>query len=170
MKTTKLMSMFLALGLLVSISATSFAQKANFAGSYTYNAAKSNAGENNFRQPASKITVTQDAAALSAERTGKGFDGQDQVTKEKYNLDGTVSENPVFGTTMRKSKVVWSTDGKTITISSSMTFDMNGQSTEIKSSEAWTLGADGSITIVAVSSSPMGGGETKQTLVYDKAK
>jgi hypothetical protein len=163
--------MFVVICALLLSSANTFAQKADFSGSFTYNAGKSQAGESR-RAPASKIVATQDAAALIVERTAKDRDGNDVVTKAKYTLDGKESENsaPGFGgqNMVTKSTAVWSTDGKSLVINSTATFDRNGEKMEMKSSETFSLNADGGLTIVAVRTGQ--NGEMKQTLVYDKGK
>jgi hypothetical protein len=67
----------------------------------------------------------------------------------------------------RKSTVTWSADNKSITIATSMVFDMGGENSEMKSSETWKLGEDGkSLIMESVFSSP--NGDMKTTIVYDK--
>jgi hypothetical protein len=167
-KANMLVSMFIAIGCFVFASATTFAQKANFTGNYTFNETKSVVGQGRFRV-SSKLAVTQDANTLNIERTSKGRNGEDQVMKEKITLDGKECENIVFQDRTRKSTATWSADEKTLTIKSSMTFERNGEKTEMKSSEVWTISVDGNtLTLESTSTSPMG--ENKQTLVYEKAK
>lgn len=73
----------------------------------------------------------------------------------------------MFNTTTKKSTAIWSADKKSLTISSTMVFDINGESTEIKTVEVWKLAdADKSLSIDSTSKSSRGVRET--TLVYDK--
>jgi hypothetical protein len=66
-----------------------------------------------------------------------------------------------------KSIVSWSEDKTSITIATTMIFDMNGESRELKSTEIWKLGDAGkSLTIEATNPTP--DGEMKTTAVYDK--
>jgi hypothetical protein len=153
----------------VLTSANVFAQNPNFSGSWAFNEGKSKLSEMGFRRPATKITVTQDNLALNTERLSKGRDGEDRITKEKFTLDGKECENVVFQEMKRKSIAKWSADGKALEIKSSMTFDMNGESREIKSSEIWKL-SDDKITLTIESTSDGRDGEVKSTLVYDIAK
>lgn len=162
------LSMLLILAIFFFTTAATFAQKANYSGTWTLNESKSNLGENRFRMSL-KITATQDANALNLERLSKGRNDEDRITKEKYALDGTESENTVFQTTVRKSKATWSADGKILTINSTMTFERDGEKTEMKSSESWKLSADGK-TLTIDSSMTMPNGEVIQTRVYDKAQ
>jgi hypothetical protein len=160
------LSMLIIFGIFSFTTASTFAQKTNYSGSWTLNEGKSNLGENRFRMGL-KITATQDANALNLERLSKGRDDEDRVTKEKYTLDGTECENTVFQTTVRKSKATWSSDGKILTINSIMTFERDGEKMEMKSTESWNLSADGkTLTIESTMTTP--NGDVKQTRVYDK--
>jgi hypothetical protein len=143
-----------------------FAQT-NFAGTWAFNDSKSNFGDSQFRFAATSMVVTQDANTLSVESTMPGRDGEEMKTSAKYTLDGKVSENPMFNTT-RKSTVTWSADKSSLIISSTMTFDMNGETREMKSTETWKLSDGGKLlSIESVRPSP-DGGEMKTTAAYDK--
>ena len=160
------LSMLVILGLFFFTTAASFAQKANYSGTWTLNEGKSNLGENRYRASL-KITATQEANALNLERLSKGRDDEDRISKEKYTLDGSECENTLFQSVVRKSKSTWSADGKTLTIKSEMTFERDGEKMEIKTIESWNLSTDGKIlTIESTATSP--DGDIKQTRVYDK--
>jgi len=155
------------LGIAVFCMTTSglFAQ-ANFAGTWAFNESKSNFGDSQFRFAATSMVVTQDANTLSVESTRPGRDGAEMKTSAKYTLDGKVSENPAFNTT-RKSTVTWSADKASITIASTMTFEMDGESREMKSSEVWKLSEGGKVLLIE-STRPGPDGEMKTTAAYDK--
>jgi hypothetical protein len=143
-----------------------FAQT-NFAGTWAFNDSKSNFGDSQFRFAATSMIVTQDANTLAVESTMPGRDGEEMKTSAKYTLDGKVSENPMFNTT-RKSTVTWSADKSSLIISSTMTFDMNGETREMKSTETWKLSDGGKLlSIESVRPGP-DGGEMKTTAAYDK--
>jgi hypothetical protein len=148
---------------------STFAQQVstNFTGTWAYNESKSNQGESGFRMAALKLVITQDASNLTLERTRVRQSGEEMTTNEKYSLDGKECTNTVFGTTTKKSTVTWAADKKSMTISSKMVFDMNGESMEIKTVEIWKL-ADANKSLIIDSSSTSSRGETKVTLVYDK--
>jgi hypothetical protein len=150
-------------------TANVFAQNPNFSGNWVLNESKSKLPEMGFRRPASKITVTQDNLVLNTERLSKGRDGEDRITKEKITLDGKECENVIFQDRKRKSTANWSADGKALEIKSSMTFDMGGESREIKSSEIWKLNDDKSLLTIE-STSDGRDGEVKATLAYDISK
>lgn len=143
-----------------------FAQ-ANFAGSWAFNEAKSNFGESQFRFAATSMAVTQDANTLSVESTMPGRDGGEMKTSAKYTLDGKVSENPMFNTT-RKSTVTWSADKLSMIIASTMTFDMNGETREMKSTDTWKLAEGGKVLLIESVRAGRDGGEVKTTAAYDK--
>lgn len=155
--------------LLFLSSAVTKAQKANFAGSWTLNEAKSPMPENGFRMGATKMTVTQDDQKLILDRTYKGQNGEDIASKEVYTLDGKECENAFFQTMKRKSTLVWSADGKVLTINSVTNFERDGETMEMKSSEVMKLSDDGTMLLMD-SSINTPNGDMKSTIVYDKAK
>jgi len=137
-----------------------FAQtKANFAGTWQFNEAKSTQSE--FRMAADKLVVTQDANTLAVERTSQ-FGPQN----EKFTLDGKECSNPGFGESIRKSTVTFSADGKVMTINSVTPFEWEGQKSEFKSSEVWKLTPEGQLSIENTFNGQQG--EMKSTAVYDK--
>lgn len=154
--------LFIALSLL--ISSLSFGQgAASFSGTWAFNESKSNLGEGGSRMVSQKIVIVQDAATFSLARTFTTQDGEREM-KEKYTLDGKESVNPIFNTS-KKSIAKWSDDKKTLTVSSVMVFEANGENIEIKTTEVFTL-AGSVLTINATSVSSRG--ERKTTLIYDK--
>lgn len=145
------------------------AQKANFAGTWTYSAEKSTpppaagggggGGRGGFG--AGNFVATQDANLLTVSRTRTGQDGTPTTTVSKYTLDGKESVN----TTARgesKSVATWSADGKSLTIVT--TRDFNGN--VMKTTEVWTLTAPKALSIVTTRPS-QDGGEVKTTAVYE---
>ena len=148
------------------ISSATIAQKVNFTGTWLFSEEKSELGEGRFRRAATKLTIKQEGNDMSIERVSQNRDGEEITTIEKYTLDGKECENPAFNTT-RKSTVTWSEDGNSLTISSTMVFEREGQEMEMKSSEVLTLTDEGkSLSITSTSMSPRG--EMKTTYVYDK--
>jgi hypothetical protein len=157
--------LFVAITLL--ISAVSFAQSvANFSGSWAFNESKSNLGEGGFRMISQTLSIAQDDKTLKLERSFTGQDGTERKTTETYTLDGKESVNPAFNTS-KKSIASWSADKKSLTVSSQMVFEMNGEKNEIKTVEVYTLAeGDKALSINSQSTSSMG--ERKATMVYDK--
>jgi hypothetical protein len=152
---------------LFSVGTSAQTGSISFSGTWAFNESKSNQGEGGFRMAAKKLVIIQDPNNLSIERTRVRQTGEESIIKEKYTLDGKESTNPVFNEITKKSTVSWSADKKSLTITSKMVFDMNGESTEIKTVEVWKLSDGGkSLTIDSTSSSTRG--EQKVTLVYDK--
>jgi len=146
-------------------SAGLFAQS-NFSGTWAFNESKSDFGDSQFRFAATTMVVTQAGNVLTVESTMPGRDGGEMKTTSKYNLDGTVSENPMFNTT-RKSTVAWSADKASMTIASTMTFERDGESREMKSTETWKL-TEGGKVLMLESVRPGRDGEMKITVAYDK--
>ena len=110
--------------------------QANFSGNWALNDSKSDFGGSQFRFAATSLSVQQAAGVLTVESTMPGRDGGEMKSTSKYKLDGSVSENPMFNST-RKSTVAWSADKSTLTITSTMTFNRDGQSREMKTTAAY---------------------------------
>jgi hypothetical protein len=147
------------------------AQKANFAGTWTYNAEKSTQpggqGGGGMRGGGGNFVATQDANLLTVTRTRTGQDGTATTTVSKYTLDGKESLNTPAGRggnpgTPQKSVATWSADGKTLTIVTTMEF--NGNS--MKTTQAWTITAPKTLTIVNTRTG-QDGAEVKTNQVYE---
>jgi len=144
--------------------------KTDFSGTWNLNAEKSiqpqgDQGGGGMRMGGGNFVAKQEANLLTIERTRTGQDGQSTTTTMKYTLDGKESIN----TSPRgdsKSVAKWSADGKSLTIETSRTMDMNGESMTMKSTEVWTLTDAKTITVAATRQGP--NGEVKTTMVYDK--
>lgn len=138
--------------------------KVNFSGTWVLNEGKSNSGDNP-RMGGGNFIAVQEGNLMSIERTRTNRDGETVTTTMKYTLDGKESIN----SSQRgdsKSVAAWSADGKALTISTSRTFEMNGETVNMKTVEVWTMSDPKIITIQSTSSTP--NGDRKITMVYDK--
>jgi dipeptidyl aminopeptidase/acylaminoacyl peptidase len=165
----RLISLTLMLALITPVMINAQAGKTSFAGDWTLNAEKSTQPQGGqgggMRMGGGNFVATQEANLLTVVRTRTGQDGQPSTTTMKYTLDGKESIN----TSPRgdsKSVAKWSSDGKSLTIETSRTMDMNGQSTVIKSTEVWTLTDAKVLSIASTRQGP--NGEVKSNMVYDK--
>lgn len=139
--------------------------KANFSGGWAFNESKSNLGEGgNFRR-ATQMTVTQAGNNLQVDRVRTNQNGEATTTTEKFTLDGKESVND-SGRGPSKAVVTWSADGKVLNFAITRTFDRNGETTTMKSTEVWTL--TDAKTLSVLSTFTMQDTENKATLVYDK--
>lgn len=140
------------------------ADKSNFSGEWTFNEQKSTLGTAARFTP-KKVKVEQTDNMFSLERTSS-FNGEDRVTPEKITLDGKESENTVFGTAKRKSTAKWSDDGQTLTISSVLNIERNGENMEIKGTEVWKLVDAKTLSVETTNTTPAGTNTAKA--VFDK--
>jgi hypothetical protein len=111
------------------------------------------------------MTVTQEGNNLTVARVRTNQNGEATTTTEKFTLDGKESVND-SGRGPSKALVTWSADGKTLNFAITRTFDMNGETTTIKSTELWTL--TDAKTLSLLSTVNFQDQEMKTTLVYDK--
>ncbi len=172
-----LSAMIILAFLIIPFSLNGQSGKANFSGTWALNAEKSTFGQGaggpGGQAPQGQaqqgqrggfgggnFVAKQEANLLSVDRT-RG----DQTVTSKYTLDGKESVNAT-GRGESKSTATWSADGKNLTIVTTRTFERDGQSTQMKTTEVWTLTSPAQLTIASATSTP--NGERKTTMVYDK--
>src|SRR5665648_108565 len=97
----------------------------------------------------------QEANLLTVERTRTGRDGTSRTTVSKYTLDGKESINST-GRGDSKSVAAWSADGKKLTIKTTRTMDMNGESMTLTSVEEWSLPDTKTLSVITTSATPNG--------------
>jgi hypothetical protein len=167
----RLASMTLMLALITPCFTNAQAGKTNFTGDWTLNAEKSTmpqggqGGGGGMRMGGGNFVATQEANLLTVVRTRTGQDGQPTTTTMKYTLDSKESVN----TSPRgdsKSIAKWSADGKSLTIETTRTMDMNGESRTMKSTEIWVLTDPKTLTVTATRQGP--NGDVKSNMVYEK--
>jgi len=164
----KALTLALALSFIMPAVIIAQTSKANFAGTWAINESKSTLG--NAQGPQGQrmgggasptMTVTQNANTLGVTRATMGRDGASTPTTTNYSLDGKESVN----SNQRgesKSVAVWSSDGKSLTITTTRSF--NG--TDMKSVEVWSL--NDAQTLSVKTTTTMQGGDRTITMVYDK--
>ena len=165
----RLISLTVILAFIAPAMINAQAGKTNFAGDWTLNAEKSTQPQGGqgggMRMGGGNFVATQEANLLTVVRTRTGQDGQPSTTTMKYTLDGKESIN----TSPRgdsKSVAAWSADGKSLTIETSRTMEMNGETTTMKSKEVWTLLDAKTLTVTSTRQGP--NGEVTSKMVYDK--
>jgi hypothetical protein len=113
------------------------------------------------------IKVTQAADSITISKTAPSMNGDDFTYSETLSYDGKETKTTFFGTSTRTASAKWSDDGQTLTISYDLMLDFNGQTTEIKGTEVWTLG-DGGKTLVSQNNSSSSFGEMQAKGIYEK--
>lgn len=157
----------LALAILLFLPSVLFGQT-NFTGTWVFNESKSILGDaQGPRMEAKSLVVAQQNNEIQLKRTQSGFDGNELILNEKYTLDGKESVNTGMMDSKVKSTLSWSADKKELTFNKVISFNMNGETQEMKSTENWSLSPDSKVlTIKSSMNSPMG--DMNTTLVYDK--
>ncbi len=163
----KVISMAIMIAFIAPAMTNAQAGKVSFTGNWVQNAEKSTQppqGGGGMRMGGGNMVVKHEANLLTVERTRNGQDGQPVTTTMKYTLDGKESIN----TSQRgesKSTAVWAADGKSLTITTTSSFDRNGEVTTMTSKAVWSL--DGAALKVVNSSQGPDGTERVMTTVYD---
>ncbi len=163
--------------LCLPVTSSAQGSKANFSGTWALNAEKSDMGQApqgmggaaGGQRPGGfgggNFAAKQEANLLTVDRTMPNRDGESVTTTTKYTLDGKVSVNST-GRGDSKSTATWSADGKSLTIVTTTSFERDGQTTEMKSTEVWTLPTANTLSVTTTRTSP--NGDRKTTMVYDK--
>jgi|SRR5579875_2930371 len=152
---------------LLALAAFTFkADRANFSGTWKLNESKSDLGQFARFAPHT-IKVEQNNDGITISKTAPSFNGDDVTTTEALTFDGKETETTVFGNSKKKSTVKWSDDAQGMTINYTIELDFNGQTSEIKGTEVWSLSDGGkTLTLKINASSPQG--DLSSTAVYDK--
>jgi hypothetical protein len=153
--------------LLVGTTAAFVLRKADFKGDWTFNEGKSKLGEGRFRMAPQKLKVTSEGESVTIERTNNTPNGETATSSEKLTFDGKATESTVFGSAKKSSVASWTANGEELTINSTLNFERDGQSFEVKTTEVWKL-LDGGKTLSIDYTSVSQRGTNNQTFVYDK--
>jgi hypothetical protein len=156
---------------------TSMAQDfARFSGEWKLNESKSEfvqqfplcifGGGDRMRSKTMKIAghadfITVDVASSSS-------DGELVIRQEKLTFDGKESEATFVGRPREKSTAKWSDLGRTMTVNSVRSFDINAEKADFKVTEVWKLTNDRKSISVQVVSAANSGGVNIMKLVYDR--
>ena len=156
-------------GLIISFSlllaSVSFSQDTqNFSGIWTFNESRSTLEEGGSRMVSPTIIINQEGNNFRLEKSFRRQDGSERKMTETYTLDGKESANPVFNTS-KKSITQWSADKKSLTVTSLIKFEMDGETNEIKTIEVYDIEEDGkTLSIDYQLTSTLG--ERKNLLIY----
>jgi len=151
---------------IIFLSFTAMPDHANFSGEWKLDEAKSDLGQySNYAPRIIKVTQTADSITIS--KTAPSFSGENVTNSETLSYDGKQTKSPYAGTSTRTASAKWSDDGQALTITYVLMLDFNGQITEIKGSEVWTL-ADGSATLVSQNNSSSSFGDLQAKGIYKK--
>ena len=139
---------------------------ADFTGEWLFNEDKSvldNSGTGNLPY---KLKVAQDENIINIKKMFMEEWEDDRITEEQLGLNGDVSKSEFFGSP-RTTSANLAAGHDTLNIKSNVTFNHNGQTTQMNTSEAWSLQNNGKVlSIIQISVSPAG--EKKLTLVFDR--
>ena len=161
----RLITLTLMFALITPVVSNAQAGKANFAGTWAYNATKSETGQTGGGGRGfggGDMVTTQAANLLSIERSRTNQDGETVKTTSKYTLDGKESVNPAGRGGESKSTAKWSADGKSLTIVTKSEFNGN----EMTTTQVWTL--TDAKTLSITTTRPTQDGERTTKMVYDK--
>lgn len=169
----RIISFTVILAFIMPVMANAQAGKTNFSGSWSLNTSKSDFGQGQGQGQGqrmgggmgSNFVAKQEANLLTLESTRTNQNGETVTITSKYTLDGKECTNTT-GRGVSKSTATWSSDGKALTIVTTRTFDMNGESRTMTSTQVLTLGDANTLTVVQTTTTP--NGERKTTMVYDK--
>lgn len=148
------------------LSFTSLPDRVNFSGEWKLNPDKSDLGQfANFATTSIKTDQSNDAIIIA--RTAPSFQGDENTTSETLTFDGKETATKLIGESSKKSKMKWTDDGQSFSITYTLNLDFNGQQMVIQGTEKWSLANDGKTLVVENNSSSDFGDMTTKS-VYDK--
>ena len=119
-------------------------EKANFAGEWSFNRAKSEFGEGGDRFVPVRLVVTQNDTLMLVERTYQREYDNDFVDTLKFTLDGKENYSE-FWRAPRTITATWSENGQLLTIITKITFRRDNETSDMTSTEMWRLIENGSV-------------------------
>jgi mannan endo-1,4-beta-mannosidase len=140
---------------------------ADFSGQWLLNEEKSQLGNSGTGMVPYRMKVQQDEALLFVKRYNIVEWGDDQIADEEILLDGTEMSSE-FRNAHRISKTSWDMDAGAIKIESKVLFTRGGTTSEMVSSETWSLAEEGSQLNIRQESTGYRGNRMDITMVYDK--
>jgi mannan endo-1,4-beta-mannosidase len=114
-----------------------------------------------------KMIVDQDNDLLFVKKFTVSEWADDEITNEEIQLDGAEMKS-VFFNTPRTSKASWDNDSKSLKISTQSKMNRGGQTTEINSSETWSLQDGGRVLKIVQTSTGFRGGANTTSLIFEK--
>jgi mannan endo-1,4-beta-mannosidase len=139
---------------------------ADFSGEWVLNEDKSTLGNNGAGNLPYKLKISQDDNAIAAQKSFIEEWMDDRVTDEKMMLNGEESKSEFFGAP-RITTAGLSADRDTLLIKSKVTFNRGGQTSQLNTTEVWSLQNRGrELSIVQTAVAPQG--ERKIVLIYER--
>ena len=159
--------LFLVAFLMTSFVTDAAPKKAKFSGEWTLNEEKSYIAEYGERMAVTKMVIIQKGKKLTIEKFGTSQEGEDYNYTEIYTLDGKEGENAIFGTTNKKSTANWSENKQSITITSTIVIEFDGNELEVTTIEILKFTEDGNFLSIN-QKAYTDYGDLENTLVYEK--
>ncbi len=142
------------------ISFSSAAKVTDFSGTWNLNKDKSTLNDQ-FSMAPKQIILIQNNDGLAVERHGS-FQDQDYTINDKFTLDGKECINAGWMDTQKKSTAAWSSDEKSLTITSKIPMQDGG---EMTINETYQTEENNLKIVVKVSSSF---GDVTETYLFEK--
>ena len=159
--------LFLLAFLMTSFVTGATPKKAKFSGEWTLNEEKSYIAEYGESMAATKMVIVQKRKKLTIEKFGTSPEGDEFKYSVMYTLDGKECENIMMETTKMKSTVNWSDDKQSLTITSTIWFEFDGNELEVVLVEILKFTEDGNFLSINQNAST-DYGDLENTLVYEK--
>lgn len=140
---------------------------ADFSGNWLFNEEKSELGNSGTGRVPYRMKARQDGEILFVKKYSIVEWGDDRISDEEINLEGEEMHS-TFWRSPRVSVCSWNENSESLLINSSVTFSRGGNTTEMKSSEAWSLQKDGTELSIRQQSTGFRGNKIDVTLIYEK--
>ena len=142
------------------------ADKADFSGEWVFNQGKSILDDFGTGFLPTRMAVIQSGNDLTVQKNIESEYDADLVLEDKLTLDGKECKSE-FMNSPRTAAANWSVNGDTLFIHTKISFQREGESSEMTLDEAWSL-TDGGKVLSVKHASSSSWGERKITMVFDK--
>ena len=140
----------------------------NFSGTWKFNEAKSELGNSGPANVPYEMKIDQDDDLIHVNKYTTVEYGDDQLTNDDISLDGTEMKSRMFNIP-RVSKASWDAVSNSIKISSTVKFNRDGRSIEMKNSEEWSLLEKGKILKIVQVSTGFRGEDINVSLIFSRS-
>jgi len=138
----------------------------DFSGVWKFNEEKSRLDDSGGANTPYKLEVRQEENRLVTSKSYIVEWGDDRVTEETLNLDGSETHS-TFWNSPRVTTAAWSEAKTGLTIASTTTFTRGGQTSKFSSTEKWTLEKRGTVLSIERNATTTRG-ERTATLIYER--
>jgi hypothetical protein len=142
------------------------ADEIDFTGTWMFNEEKSVLDDMGMAFIPYKLVISKRDSELTVQKSFTMQSGEEMVVDEKMTLDGKECKSEIWNSP-RITTANWSATGDTLNVEMKITFNQDGNTSEMLLQEAWIMQNEGNLLVIKHFSSS-NWGERKITMAYNK--